>query len=88
MTEHDLIDKRQYGFRENHSTGLAITTTYDELLKNLDNKLTTCSLFLDLSKAFDCCDYEVLLDKLLSLWYQRCFSQTIVKFSAQQNAVH
>ena len=29
LTEHNLIDKRQYGFRENHSTYLAITTIYD-----------------------------------------------------------
>jgi len=52
LTEHNLIDKRQYGFRENHSTELAITTIHDELLRNFDNKLITCSLFIDLSKAF------------------------------------
>jgi len=38
LTEHNLIDKRQYGFRENHSTDLAITTIYDELLRNFDDK--------------------------------------------------
>jgi len=64
LIEHNLIDKRQYNFRENHSTELAITIIYDELLRNLDNNLITCSSFQDLSKAFDCCDHEILLDKL------------------------
>jgi len=64
LTEHNLFDKRQYGFRENHSTEPAVTAIYDELLKNFDNTLIRCSLFPDLSKAFDCCDQDILLDKL------------------------
>jgi len=51
LTKHNLINKRQYSFRENHSTESAITTICDELLKNFDNKLITCSLLLVLSKV-------------------------------------
>jgi len=35
-----------------------------ELLRNFDNKLITCSKFVDLSKAFDFYDDEIFFDKL------------------------
>ena len=63
-TQNNAIAKRQYGFRTNHSTDLAITTLYDKYINNIDEHLTTCSLFLDLSKAFDRSDHEILLQKL------------------------
>ena len=54
----------QFGFRENNSTELAITTFYDKLLKNLDENKITCSIFPDLKKAFDSVNHEILLQKL------------------------
>ena len=37
---------------------------YEKLLKGADDSLYTCCVFLDLTKAFDTVDHQILLDKL------------------------
>ena len=51
----------QFGFKESNSTELKITTFYDRLFKSLDENWITCSIFLDLRKAFDSVIHEILL---------------------------
>ena len=36
----------------------------DSWSKAIDNRKLICAVFLDLAKAFDCVNYEILLDKL------------------------
>ena len=64
LDKHKYITKNQYGFRKNYSTELAIADIQNTLLKNLDDNKFTCTIFLDLAKAFDTVDHKILLKKL------------------------
>ena len=57
------IYNSQYGFRSQHSCENAVTELTSEIVKGLQNGMYTLALFLDLSKAFDTLEYEVLLEK-------------------------
>ena len=64
LNKNDILTASQNGFKTNSSTELAITTLYDKLQDNLNNKKTTCSIFLDLKKAFDSVSHDIVLKKL------------------------
>ena len=64
FTSKKLLYKSQYGFREDHSTELATLEFIDKISQDLDNGKIPIALFLDLSKAFDTLNHEILLTKL------------------------
>ena len=64
LISNKLLYKSQYGFRHGHSTELASLELTDRIMKDLDNKRIPIAIFLDLSKAFDTLDHEILLYKL------------------------
>ena len=53
----------QSGFRKNHSTGTCLSFLNDKILKGFDNGLVTGMILIDLQKAFDTINHDILLKK-------------------------
>ena len=64
LDKFKILYDNQYGFRKNHSTSLALIDLYDKISDAIDRKETSVGIFLDLSKAFDTVNHEILFDKL------------------------
>ena len=54
----------QFGFRADHSTTHALINTREKVRAALDQNKVSCGIFVDLQKAFDTVNHEILLDKL------------------------
>ena len=66
IIKYNILYSLQFGFREGHSTGMALITVIDQITSALDDGKFAIGLFLDFSKAFDTVDHSILFTKLES----------------------
>ena len=64
INKNDILYNKQFGFRKKHSTTLAILSITDSIKSAIENNNYSCGIFLDLSKAFDTVNHQLLLSKL------------------------
>ena len=67
LSEYNLINQHQSGFRPFHSTETSLTDMIDTWLNNMNSGKMTGVAFVDLRKAFDTVNHEILLNKLYEI---------------------
>ena len=64
LQEHNILFQNQFGFRKNNSTTFALLQITEKIKETIDNKKYGCGISIDLSKAFDTVNHEILLRKM------------------------
>ena len=72
LSKHRLINTCQSGFRSLHSTMTALLDMTNQWCFNIDKGMLNGVIFLDLKKAFDTIDHEILQMKLACYGLKEC----------------
>lgn len=67
MSRLNIIHPRQFGFSNNSNTTTATLNAMLHVTQSIERGNYTAATFIDVSKAFDCVDHELLLKKIARL---------------------
>ena len=81
IAENKMLCKEQFGFRKLHSTNHVFSDIFSSINNNRGNRHFTCIIFLDLKKAFDTVDHQILLSKLEKIGFRVNFYNLLKDYS-------
>ena len=64
LNKNNILYKYQFGFRKNHETTHALTKMIDYIYESLDEGNYVFGLYIDLKKAFDSVQHQILVQNL------------------------
>ena len=88
LTDNNILDKYQSRFRKNYSIDTSLSYLTDKILagfdSGFDSGLLTGIILIDLQKAFDTINHQILLRKMTSLGFS---NHTIMGFQSYLSEV-
>ena len=78
LEENGLCNPLQSGFRSHHSTQTALLKVSEDMRWAMDRGRVTLLVLFDFSRAFDCVDHALLMDKLVKF----NFSSSVLRWLA------
>ena len=80
-SSNETLYNYQSRFRKNHSTDSYLTFLHNKILKDFDKDLMNGMILIDLQKAFDMIDHDVLMKKLSAIGFSNhtigCFKSCL-----------
>ena len=64
LNKNNTLNEHQFGVRNNRSTVQVILLIADKIQRAIKDKKISCDIFLDLSKAFDTVQHDILVKEL------------------------
>ena len=70
LTKNTFLFDKQFGFRKGHSTKHALIELVNRIYDSFNENRYSLEVLIDLSKAFDTVNHNILIKKAKTLWYR------------------
>ena len=64
LEDHNILYNKEFGFRKKNSTIFSLIEITEKIKESIDKGKFGCGIFIDLRKAFDTVNHNILLNKL------------------------